>query len=174
MLTTVALLASQLSELGASARSVASCPATMQCVDVRTSSSLTFQCIVADDASSTRGDVLLLHGFPEWAGMFAPLMASLQSEGFRSVACNLRGCVSQMLLAASLQAQRHSRQLVPAQSILGWSDRRESFNSLQIRAVRSSFGEVRTTNTWCSLRCMYTHIYAFSVCLQTAAHHHCT
>ena len=43
------------------------------------------------NASSTRGDVMLLHGFPEWSDMYMPIMQQLKDIGYRSVACNQRG-----------------------------------------------------------------------------------
>jgi pimeloyl-ACP methyl ester carboxylesterase len=39
----------------------------------------------------SRGDVLLLHGFPDWSEVYNPLMRALASQGYRSVACNQRG-----------------------------------------------------------------------------------
>ena len=37
------------------------------------------------------GNVMLLHGFPEWSDMYMPLMRLLANEGYKSVACNQRG-----------------------------------------------------------------------------------
>lgn len=52
---------------------------------------LTFDCRFAGVNNSDKGDVLLLHGFPEFSDMFNDLMQRLDEEGYRSAACNQRG-----------------------------------------------------------------------------------
>ena len=49
-----------------------------------------FDCRFAGDADSGV-PALMLHGFPEWSDMYMDLMRRLAKEGFRSVACNMRG-----------------------------------------------------------------------------------
>lgn len=95
-------------------RAVAECPTGMSCLDVN-ANGLTFQCVVAvpvaprlsvsaalptdpmahqgtpSATAARKRDVLLLHGFPEWVGMFPELMGALQTAGYRSAACNQRG-----------------------------------------------------------------------------------
>eukprot|EP00040_Diaphanoeca_grandis_P027148 m.153853 g.153853 ORF g.153853 m.153853 type:complete len:328 (-) comp30856_c1_seq2:178-1161(-) len=53
---------------------------------------LVFQCRFASPplGVSSRGNVMMLHGFPEWSDMFIPLMKVLAAQGFTSVACNQR------------------------------------------------------------------------------------
>lgn len=55
-----------------------------------TANGLTFDCVFAGQGG-TAGDVLLLHGFPEWKEMYSDLMQTLASAGFSSVACDQRG-----------------------------------------------------------------------------------
>lgn len=50
-----------------------------------------FDCRFGGDASSTKGNVVLLHGFPEWSSMYQPFMKTLAEHGYRSVACDQRG-----------------------------------------------------------------------------------
>lgn len=51
---------------------------------------LVFDCRFAGEGG-TNGDVMMLHGFPEWSKMWEPLMIALAPLGYRSVACNQRG-----------------------------------------------------------------------------------
>ena len=50
---------------------------------------LSFECRLAGPPNGTA--VMLLHGFPEWSIMYAPLMRTLASHGYRTMACNQRG-----------------------------------------------------------------------------------
>lgn len=72
------------------------CPTGMQCLTVH-ANGFDFECMVTQPQgppnTSSKGDVLLLHGFPEWLGMFTTLMGELQTVGHRSAACNQRGYV---------------------------------------------------------------------------------
>ena len=65
------------------------CDAGVRCGTVD-ANGLTFSCRFAGEGG-TAGDVVLLHGFPEWSAMFAPLMRRLAAAGYASVACNQRG-----------------------------------------------------------------------------------
>lgn len=51
---------------------------------------LTFDCRFAGE-DATIGNVLLLHGFPEWSKMYNDLMRTMADNGFSSVACDQRG-----------------------------------------------------------------------------------
>lgn len=53
-------------------------------------SGFAYQCRFAGEQEAN-GDVLLLHGFPEWSDMYNGLMLALAAKGYRSVACNQRG-----------------------------------------------------------------------------------
>jgi pimeloyl-ACP methyl ester carboxylesterase len=69
------------------------CTDGITCANI-SANELVFQCRIAAPApgiSAHRGDVLMLHGFPEWSEMYMGLMRSLAAEGFRSIACNQRG-----------------------------------------------------------------------------------
>lgn len=69
------------------------CTDGITCANV-SANGLTFQCRLAAPAPGStahRGDVLMLHGFPEWSEMYMGLMRSLAAEGFKSIACNQRG-----------------------------------------------------------------------------------
>ena len=54
-------------------------------------SGLTFDCRFAGNQMQSKGNVMLLHGFPEWSSMYMPLMRELSEKGYYSVACNQRG-----------------------------------------------------------------------------------
>jgi len=58
-----------------------------------TANNLTFDCRFAglDLGEAKKGDVMLLHGFPEWSSMYLPLMSELAKAGYHSVACDQRG-----------------------------------------------------------------------------------
>ena len=43
------------------------------------------------DVNNSVGNVMMLHGFPEWSDMYMPLMRTLAAKGYHSVACNQRG-----------------------------------------------------------------------------------
>lgn len=51
----------------------------------------TFDCRFGTAQNVNKGNVVLLHGFPEWSSMYQPLMASLAAAGYNSVACDQRG-----------------------------------------------------------------------------------
>jgi pimeloyl-ACP methyl ester carboxylesterase len=51
---------------------------------------LTFDCRFGGPSDCV-GNVLLLHGFPEWSSMYMPLMRVLAQKGYCSVACDQRG-----------------------------------------------------------------------------------
>jgi len=54
---------------------------------------LTFDCRFAGHGlgEGKKGDVMLLHGFPEWSSMYISLMRELAKVGYHSVACDQRG-----------------------------------------------------------------------------------
>jgi pimeloyl-ACP methyl ester carboxylesterase len=66
------------------------------CVEIK-ANELTFDCHLGtpdledDNVNPILLPVMLLHGFPEWSGMYLPLMIQLAQEGYRSLACNQRG-----------------------------------------------------------------------------------
>lgn len=53
-------------------------------------SGFVFDCRFAGE-DGQQGDVMMLHGFPEWSSMYDSLMEQLASKGYRSVACDQRG-----------------------------------------------------------------------------------
>jgi pimeloyl-ACP methyl ester carboxylesterase len=65
-----------------------SCDVGLTCGEVE-ANGLAFDCRFAGPEGGE--GVLLLHGFPGWAGSYAGLMVRLADRGYRSVACNLRG-----------------------------------------------------------------------------------
>jgi len=53
---------------------------------------LTFSCRrLTARSSPSKGDVMLLHGFPEWSSMYVGFMADLAAAGYNSIACDQRG-----------------------------------------------------------------------------------
>lgn len=76
----------------ASAVAPSSCADGVHCLKVAVGN-LTFNCRQAGPAmgEASAGNVMLLHGFPEWSSMFVPLMRRLADRGYQSVACNQRG-----------------------------------------------------------------------------------
>jgi pimeloyl-ACP methyl ester carboxylesterase len=66
-----------------------SCPDGITCKTVQ-ANGLTFDCHLAGQQGKA-GDVMLLHGFPEWSSMYVPLMLILAEKGYSSVACDQRG-----------------------------------------------------------------------------------
>ena len=77
---------------GASAIGIGGCTDGISCGQL-SANGLTFDCRFGGPAAdaSHKGDVLLLHGFPEWSEMYMPTMRQLAESGFRTVACNQRG-----------------------------------------------------------------------------------
>lgn len=67
----------------------ADCADGISCSQVA-ANGLTFDCRFAGQ-DGTAGNVLLLHGFPEWSEMYNDLMRTMASNGFSSVACDQRG-----------------------------------------------------------------------------------
>eukprot|EP00927_Polykrikos_kofoidii_P014868 TRINITY_DN16573_c0_g2_i1.p1 TRINITY_DN16573_c0_g2~~TRINITY_DN16573_c0_g2_i1.p1 ORF type:complete len:352 (+),score=62.52 TRINITY_DN16573_c0_g2_i1:69-1124(+) len=53
-------------------------------------SGFSFDCRFGGEGK-TAGNVVLLHGFPEWASMFDDTMRTLASQGYASMACDQRG-----------------------------------------------------------------------------------
>jgi len=50
-----------------------------------------FDCRIGTPDGASKGNVVLLHGFPEWSSMWQPLMNQLAEAGYSSVACDQRG-----------------------------------------------------------------------------------
>jgi pimeloyl-ACP methyl ester carboxylesterase len=74
--------------LGAS-YATATCPEGFECYEVK-ASGLSFDCHFAGKKGGA-GDVMLLHGFPEWSSMYFNVMKELADNGYYSVACDQRG-----------------------------------------------------------------------------------
>jgi len=66
------------------------CAQGEECGRLALANGLTFNCRFAGPAASVT-NVLLLHGFPEFASIYSGLMAQMASKGWRSLACNQRG-----------------------------------------------------------------------------------
>ena len=66
------------------------CAQGQECGRLALANGLTFNCRFAGPAASVT-NVLLLHGFPEFASIYSGLMAQMASQGWRSLACNQRG-----------------------------------------------------------------------------------
>jgi len=54
-------------------------------------SRLTFDCRLGWPTGRVHGNVMLLHGFPEWADMYDDTMRALAARGYASAACDQRG-----------------------------------------------------------------------------------
>lgn len=65
------------------------CTSDISCKEVQ-ASDLIFDCRFGGEGN-TRGNVVLLHGFPEYATMYDDTMRALASQGYASMACDQRG-----------------------------------------------------------------------------------
>ena len=74
--------------------SLKECGDGVECLSVSpVGTDLNFDCHFMSNSEGHVGEpVFLLHGFPEWSGMYVPLMKFLADKGVRSsYACNQRG-----------------------------------------------------------------------------------
>jgi len=65
------------------------CTGGMLCTVVQ-ASGLYFDCFFAG-LDGEAGDIMFLHGFPEWRDMYIPVINRFTPLGYRSIACNQRG-----------------------------------------------------------------------------------
>lgn len=70
------------------------CSGGVQCIQLTIGEELVVDCHLTEPENPNTNatlPVLMLHGFPEWSGMYLSLMKTLASNGFTSLACNQRG-----------------------------------------------------------------------------------
>eukprot|EP00966_Prymnesium_polylepis_P300834 6951414-Prymnesium_polylepis.1 len=68
---------------GTSAVGIGGCTDGISCGQI-SANGLTFDCRFGGPDTSHKGDVLMLHGFPEWSEMYMPTMRQLAGAGFRT------------------------------------------------------------------------------------------
>jgi len=72
---------------------ITGCDNGISCASVL-ANDLTFDCrFSGSDKSNNAGNVMMLHGFPEWSSMYMPLMREFgdSNNNYYTMACNLRG-----------------------------------------------------------------------------------